>query len=881
MRVPTTWLAELVDVPAGDDGARIAADLVRVGLEEEGLHGGDITGPLVVGRVIDKTDEPQRNGKTVHFCHVDVGDHGQRASDGVAQEIVCGAHNFEAGDWVVVVLPGAVLPGGFAITSRRTYGHPSNGMIVSEAELGLSDDHAGIIVLNRRFADDPVLLGSLEPGQDAIPLLGLDEQVVEVNVTPDRGYCFSMRGIAREYALATGRPEALRDPVAVDTPAGGASQAGAGYPVRLVDDRPIDGVQGCDRYVARVVRGVDVHAATPAWLARRLTQSGMRPISLAVDVTNYLMLLTGQPLHAFDLDKLSGSIEVRRARPGEHLVTLDDVDRMLDPEDLLITDGGHTPLVIAGVMGGANCEVDEQTTNVLIEAAHFDPVSIARSSRRHRLVSEASKRFERGVDPAITDAVAELAVRMLTEYGGGSADAAVTDQRPQGYVAPPPVEIPFRTAAAWEFIQPAAVTGGAVPDGLDHEAVVRCLRDLGCDVEEDADASDAVAGRVVVRPPSWRPDLLDGPDLIEEIARLRGYHLIPSVLPTAPGGRGLTNRQRFTGRVAAMLADAGLTEVLSYPFVATTVFDQLGYDADDPRRIAVRLANPLSDERPLLHTSVLSTLLDTLRLNVSRGFKDCGLYEIGLVFLPAGEAPTAPALGVDRRPDDGQLAELQAGVPRQPRHVAVALTGDAVPAGPWGPAQPYAAHDAIALARAVGRTLGLELGADAAHHAPWHPGRCAALRLPGHLGGTVVGHAGELHPKVVSALSLPARTCAAELDLDALISAAGAPVRAEPISTYPVATSDVALEVSEEVPVADLADALREGAGSLLESLTLFDLYRGEQVGGGRKSVAFRLALRADDRTLTTAEVSQARDAAVTVAARRFGAVHRGAGGPA
>ncbi len=871
MRVPTTWLAELVDLPAGADGARIAADLVRVGLEEEGLHGGDIRGPLVVGRVIDKTDEPQKNGKTIHFCHVDVGDHGQQATDGVPQEIVCGAHNFDAGDWVVVVLPGAVLPGGFAISSRKTYGHPSNGMIVSEAELGISDDHDGIIVLTRMFAHDPELLARLEPGQDAIPLLGLDEQVVEVNVTPDRGYCFSLRGIAREYALAIGQPEGLRDPVAIEAP----PASGDGYPVRLVDERPIGGVQGCDRYVARLVRDVDVHAASPSWMAKRLTQSGMRPISLIVDVTNYLMLLTGQPLHAFDLDKLSGSIEVRRARPGERITTLDEVERRLDPEDLLITDAGRDPLVIAGVFGGASCEVDETTTNVLIEAAHFDPISIARSSRRHRLVTEASKRFERGVDPEMTDAVAELAVRMLVRYGGGTADAAVSDARPDGYVAPPPAEIRFRTSSAWEFIQPPASTGGAVPDGLDHDAVVGCLRDLGCDVEE----ADRGTGQVVVRPPSWRPDLRNGPDLIEEVARLRGYHLIPSVLPTAPGGRGLTNRQRFTGRVAAMLADAGLTEVLSYPFVSTEVFGQLGYDADDPRRMAVRLANPLSDERPLLHTTVLSTLLDTLRLNVNRGFKDCGLYEIGLVFLPEGEAPAAPALGVDRRPDDAQLAELQAGVPRQPRHVALALAGDATPAGPWGAAEPYDAHAAIALATAIGRTLGVELTPRATQQAPWHPGRCAALRLPDRLDGAVVGHAGELHPKVVSALSVPARTCAAELDLDALIAAAGAPVKAEPLSTFPIANSDVALDVADDVPVAELAAALREGAGTLLESLTLFDLYRGEQVGAGRKSVAFRLALRAGDRTLTTAEVSQARDAAVAVAVSRFGAIQRGAGG--
>lgn len=867
MRVPTTWLAELVDVPPGTDGTQIAADLVKVGLEEEGLHGQDITGPLVVGRVIDTTDEPQKNGKTIHFCHVDVGEHGQRASEGIPQEIVCGAHNFQAGDWVVVVLPGAVLPGGFSISSRKTYGHPSNGMIVSEAELGLSDEHDGIIVLTERFADQPELVAGLTPGQDAIALLGLDEQVVEVNVTPDRGYCLSMRGIAREYALATDQPGVLRDPVAIKVPAATTD----GYAVRLVDERPIDGVVGCDRYVARVIRGVDVDAATPSWMARRLSQSGMRPISLSVDSTNYLMLLTGQPLHAFDLDKLSGSIEVRRARAGERLTTLDDVERVLDPQDLLITDGGHTPLVIAGVMGGANCEVDHSTTNVLIEAAHFDPISIARSSRRHRLISEASKRFERGVDPAMTDAVAELAVQLLVEHGGGVADPAITDQRPHNHQSPPGLEISFRTAAAWEFIQPADSTKGLLPPGLDHDAVVRYLSDLGCAVDDEAGT-----GTVVVRPPSWRPDLRNGPDLIEEVARLRGYHLIPSVLPTAPGGRGLTPRQRSTARVAAMLADAGLIEVLSYPFVTTKVFDQLGYERDDVRRTAVRVANPLSDERPLLHTSVLSTLLETLRLNVNRGMKDCGVYEVGLVYLPKGPAPVAPMLTVDRRPQESALDELQVGIPDQPRHVALALAGDATPTGPWGGARPYGAHEAIALARSIGATLGLALTTTAASYAPWHPGRCAALVLPHDRGGIVVGHAGELHPKVVSALSLPARTCAVELDLDALIAAAGAPVAAHPLSTYPPASSDVALEVAETIPLAELAAALREGAGPLLESLTLFDVYHGDQVAAGRKSAAFRMVFRADDRTLTSAEVSPVRAAAVAMAVRRFQAVQRG-----
>lgn len=305
MRVPVDWLREYVAVPVEARGVDIAAALVKVGLEEEALHGGDITGPLVVGRVLTMQPEPQKNGKTINWCTVDVGD---ANGTGEPQGIVCGAHNFAPGDLVVVILPGGVLPGGFTITARKTYGHVSAGMICSVKELGIGDDHDGILTLTDRSDAD-----SLTPGQDAIGLLGLDRETVEVNVTPDRGYCFSIRGIAREYGHATGAT--FVDPVlALADTAPPANDSG--YAVRLADDAPIRGREGCDRYVARIVRGIDVHAPTPTWMATRLTEAGMRPISLAVDVTNYVMLALGQPLHAFDVARLNGPIVVRRARAG-------------------------------------------------------------------------------------------------------------------------------------------------------------------------------------------------------------------------------------------------------------------------------------------------------------------------------------------------------------------------------------------------------------------------------------------------------------------------------------------------------------------------------------------------------------------------------------
>ncbi|MGO4340066.1 phenylalanine--tRNA ligase subunit beta [Pedococcus sp. 2YAF34] len=848
MHAPVSWLRELADVPADATGADIAAALVKVGLEEEGLSGGDISGPIVVGRVLTVEPEPQKNGKTVNWCTVDVGDHGQRVTEGKAQEIVCGAHNFSAGDLVVCVLPGGVLPGGFEISARKTYGHVSNGMICSARELGLGDDHDGIIVLTELLGADAA--ASLQPGDDAIALLGLADEVVEVNVTPDRGYCFSLRGIAREYALSTGA--AYRDPADLRV----AEGDGTGYPVHLTDDAPVEGVVGCDRYVARVVRGVDVGAATPQWMRKRLTQVGMRPISLAVDVTNYVMMLLGQPLHAFDLQTLSGSVGTRRARVGEKLTTLDDVARALDPEDLLIVDGSDTPLAIAGVMGGEASEVTSATTDVLIEAAHFDPISIARSSRRHRLVTEASKRFERGVDPAVAAAAAQLAVDLLVEHGGGTADPGATD------VGEPrtPAAIAFDTALPTRYV------------GLDYprEEVLSTLRAIGCVVQDDAgDAGDDV---VTVQPPSWRPDLADGPDLVEEVARVRGYDQIPSVLPQPKDGHGLTHGQRVRRVIATTLAQQGLVEVLTYPFVARDLFDRLGYAPDDSRRRAEALVNPLSEEAPLMRTSVLDTLQDALRRNVARGHRDVAVYEVGLVTVGREDAAVAPVPGIEVRPDDATLDRIREAVPAQPRHVAMAAAGDASVAGPWGPARPYDASDAVAWVLTLGTALGLELEVQAADRSPWHPGRCASISLPD---GTVVGHAGELHPKVTAALDLPARSVAAEVDVDGLIAATGTPRQADELSTYPAAHTDVALVVDEQVPAGRVEAALRAGAGEGLESVHLFDVYRGEQVGDGRKSLAYRLTFRAPDRTLTTDEVSALRDAAVAAAAEQTGAVQR------
>jgi len=858
MRAPVSWLVEYVQGAPVATGREVAASLVRIGLEEEGLHGGDISGPLVVGRVLEFVEEPQTNGKTIRWCQVDVGRHGQRVTEGTPQGVVCGARNFAVDDLVVVVLPGAVLPGGIAIAARKTYGHISNGMICSAAELGIGSGPKateGIVVLQSLLGEQDA--ATLTPGDDAIELLGLADEVVEVTVTPDRGYCLSMRGMAREYSHATGGD--FHDPAAIAQ----AEANTSGYGVQLSDEAPLNGRAGCDRYVARVVRGVSVSAASPPWMAKRLTQMGMRPISLAVDVTNYVMLALGQPLHAFDASTLHGPIVVRRAQSGETLKTLDDVQRTLYPQDLLITDGGTGVLAIAGVMGGATSEVGPSTTDVLVEAAHFDPTSVARSSRRHKLITEASKRFERGVDPDVTGVAAQLAVNLLVELGGGTADDGVTDidHRP----ARPRIDL--------DLGLPARLIG--LP--YSRTQVVETLREIGCDVLQRAGSeSGAQSGSELlsVLPPSWRPDLTDGPDFAEEVVRLRGYDQIPSVLPQAGAGRGLTHGQRVRRVLANTLAHQGFVEVLTYPFVSADSHDDLGLEAHDPRRTTVRIANPLSDEAPLMRTSVLSTMVEALRRNVSRGARDAAVFEVGLVTRPLWEPQAAPVPGTDQRPDDVTLAQILAAVPPQPRRVAFALTGDADPAGWWGPGRPADWTDAVGAAKAIGSALAVNLVVIADDHAPWHPGRCARLELAD---GTLVGHAGELHPTVVTALGLPPRTCAAELDVDVLTFASTVTVQARELSTYPLAQSDVALVVAEQVSAAALESALRQGAGQMLESIWLMDIYRGDQIGSGRKSLAYRLVFRAPERTLTTKEVNGLRDRAIARAATAVGALQRGA----
>ncbi|MGI8881581.1 MAG: phenylalanine--tRNA ligase subunit beta [Jatrophihabitans sp.] len=824
IRAPFSWLAEWADLPESIGPRELSDALIRVGLEVEKVESGadGLSGLIVVGRVLSAEPEPQTNGKTINWCQVDVGEAEPRG-------IVCGAHNFAAGDLIVASLPGSVLNGGFAISARKTYGHVSDGMICSTRELGIGDDHRdtlgsqapldGILVLPESVA---------EPGTDALDVLGLREAVLEIAVTPDRAHCLSIRGLAREAAaaLSVGFRDIAEQVVVPDAD-------DAGYPVTVSD--PV----GCDRFSARAVTGLDPTAPSPDWMVRRLRGGGMRSISLAVDVTNYVMLETGQPLHAFDRAKVRGPLGVRRASAGEKLTTLDASVRTLDPADLVVTDDTGA-IALAGVMGGESTEIDEHTGDVLLEAAHWQPVSISRTVRRHRLPSEAAKRFERGVDPAIAAVALQRCVDLLVEHGGAEPAPGFTVIGD----GPPPDEIMLSVTL------PGAVAGRPI----DIDTVHSTLRTVGCRI--------AGTEPLIVSPPTWRPDLIDPADLVEEVVRLVGYDTIPPTLPTPPPGRGLTGGQTLRRAVSRAIAGAGYTEVLSYPFVAPSAYDVFGLSADDPRRCALTVLNPLSDAEPDLRTTLLPGLLTTLQRNAGRGQRDLAIFEMGLVYLGDPAAPVAPVPGVSGRPTPDEVEALYAAVPKQPRHLAAALSGNAERPGWWGDGRRESWADAVEAARTVARAARAELTVRTGDQPPWHPGRCAELLL----GDVVVGYAGELHPRVIAALGLPERTSAMELDLDAFPFLV--PAETPALSTYPPVLLDVALTVPEAVPAAEVAAALHDGAGDLLESMRLFDVYTDDRLReDGRKSLAYSLRLRAADRTLTAEEATAARGAALAAAA--------------
>ena len=830
MRIAASWITELTGVSA--PGRDMAEQLIAAGLEVEGVEvvGEGLVGDLVVGHVED-IEELREFKKPIRCCLVDVG-----AEHGGIRGIICGAQNFVVGDLVVVALPGTVLPGGFEISARETYGKLSNGMICSEREMGLGEDHDGILVLPKATA---------EAGTDAKPIVGIGDQILEIAVTPDRGYALSARGIAREVAIAYSVP--FSDPVDRVPALPAPTQT------RKPAECASDDLEACDLFTLSTVVNFDPHAFTPQWMKNRLRECGMRSVSLAVDITNYVMLELGQPLHAFDLDKLQGTVRAGHPREGEIFETLDHVERTLSESDLVILDDRGT-IGLAGVMGGLDAEISDTSTNIALEAAHFDSTAIARSSRKYKLSSEASRRFERGIDRTIAPYAAARALELMLDCGGGE------------YVGMNAVEAPMQVTEITISDQLSSrIAGMQIP----AQQVVDLLTAVGCRViHED--------GQLAVAVPSWRPDITDQADLVEEVVRLIGYSNLPSTLPVAPAGRGLTHAQKLRRRVGTALAHAGLSEVLSYPFVGPLDLTALRIPAHDSRRDMPTLANPLSDEQPWLRSSILFTLIPAARRNIGRGHVTTPIFEAGSVFHGAVSTESIPVMTAVHRPTQAQWEALERALPNQPLHIGAVLSGDAQQAGWWGPARSFDWSDSVQLARTITQACGLELVVSRASDPMFHPGRCAQLQVTDSDGKMhMIGVAGELHPALIESFGLTARSCAMEIDLSTVIAAAPL-VRSAPIfSTQPVAKEDLALVVDINVDAVSVERALREGAGDLLESIRLFDVYSGPQIGEGKKSLAFALRFRSPDHTLSADETTKARESALAQAVIQCGAALR------
>jgi phenylalanyl-tRNA synthetase beta chain len=819
MRLPLSWLKEFVLIPDTITAEEISDALVRVGFEVEEIdrQGSDLSGPLVVGQVL-AIEEMSGHKKPIRWVELNCGEKENRF-------VICGATNFVEGDLVVVALPGAVLPGNFVISKRETYGKTSNGMICSTKELNLGQDHTGILVL----PPDAGIVGA-----DAIELLEISDVVFDIAVNPDRGYALSIRGIAREIAASLSLPYV--DPISHVDLSQFTGKEGA---VEVVIDDP----STASVIHLRTIRNFNSAITSPIWMQRRLEKCGMRSISLAVDVTNYVMIELGQPLHAFDKEKITGQIHIRKAGSSTRLTTLDNQERVLDADDLVVADDSGV-LALAGTMGGLASEVSNASTSLVIEAARFEPVCVSKNARRHKLFSEASKRFERGVDPSLPPIASARAVQLLIQLGGVEYVGGSSFGTPQ-----------YASTIDFDPTYPGTLTGARI--SIDD--VERTLMIVGCTVEK----ADSTMWRI--SPPTWRSDLFQPADLVEEVARMIGYQAIPSVLPPHPVSPGLTSHQSRQRDVARLLADQGLVEIQTYPFLSESMLTSMGYMGD--RAKAFRLVNPMSEDAPLLRTHLLPGLLQAAARNLSRGTRSFGIFEIGAIFRNIKALPVIENLSAESRPSPEMIAQIYATVPDQPIHVGGVLVGQAEFDGWYGKGRDFDWSDALSYVESILRSCNLEWTVERSDFAPWHPGRCAEY----FVNGTLVAHAGELHPRVVEIFGLPNRSCAFVVNLSSLPERT--PVRGSRLGTLPVAVQDIALIVDQSVSAASVKEALKAGAGALLESVELFDRY--DRIGEGKVSLAFTLTFRSPERTLTTAEVSEMREHAVQAAIQRTGAVLR------
>jgi phenylalanyl-tRNA synthetase beta chain len=788
MLAPLSWIREFTPADAPVD--ELVGALNQLGLEVEAVDepGRDIIG-VRVARILDVVPHPDAD--RLQLADVEFGDGTTR--------VVCGAPNIAPGQLVPFAPAGARLPGGLLLERRTIRGQQSDGMLCSPRELGLGDDHAGILVLET----------DAEPGADVRELLGLDDVVFDLSITPNRPDAMCIVGVARELAAHLGQPLAVPVPEVLAD--------GASTPVSVVVEAP----ERCPRYLARVAQ-VTI-GESPAWMQQRLVKAGMRPISNVVDVTNYVLLERNQPLHAFDLTRLAGpGIVVRLAGSGERMTTLDGVERVLDAGDLLICDAERSPQAIAGIMGGATAEVGPDTTAILLESAYFERMGIARSSRRLRLRSESSARFERGIDPEAVATHATRALQLLEEVAGAHVAPDVVDEYPLPHERP---RISVRTSRVNRILGTE----------LDDRAVIAALRPLELDVDGHGDD-------LLVVPPGFRPDLEREIDVVEEVARRIGFQSIGRTVPK-PGNQvgALTHAQQDRRRAADALVGAGLAEAMTLPLVAPELLGRFGH-VD-----AVQLANPLRADESVLRTALVPGLLRAAALNAARGNPDVSLFELGTVFFP---------------PDEGDL------LPVEREHIAAVVTG-IVRRAPVEPDRVVDAFDAVDLALTVIEGLRVAGAAIEPDQAPgWRAGRSGRILASGE----VVGRVGEIDPATATALGLAPPVAAFEADLASLVAAERRDRSHVTPSPFPPSAVDLAFVLDDDVSAGAVVDTLRGAGGDLVEAVRVFDEFRRDELGPRRRSVAFNVRFRAADRTLTDAEVAELRQACIDAVHAAHGA---------
>jgi phenylalanyl-tRNA synthetase beta chain len=806
MKVPSSWLRSYCDpdLPVEELADEIAMHSIEV--ERISHVGAPSTDAFVVGRVLSVEKHPDADKLSV--CEVDAGEGGRT--------IVCGAPNVAAGQTVPVALPGAVMPDGTRLGKAKLRGVESDGMILSEAELQIGDDAAGIAV----FDED-----GLAPGTPLSEVIPVSDPVIELEVNSNRVDCLGIYGVAREVHAVTGVALA-------DAPwEGDADATGEGEVTDYASVR-VEVPELCPRFTARVFTDVRI-GPSPLWLKARLIGAGMRPINNVVDITNYVMLLTAQPLHAFDLDKVpDGELIIRTARQGEKMTTLDGVERTFDQDMVLVCDRGG-PSGIAGIMGGEHSEVSEATTRVLLEVATWNGVNILRTSRKLGLRSDASNRFEKQLHPELALRAQRIASRLMVELCGAKLVPGTIDEAAE---IPEPHRIGLRHERVERLL--------GMP--ITPEQCVEYLTRLGFDVDRDGDGLEATV------PVHRHYDVTREVDLIEEVGRIHGYAKnVVATLPSTSGQTGgLTREQRLRRRAEDIMRDLGFDVVVTLSLTDPDLSERLRIAEDDPRAEPIRVSNPLSAEHSVMRTAVIGSLLDAARYNRAHGAERIALAESGRVYLREGSSPQDGVLA-------GRFAGDRPAPAYEPWRLACIAAGPLWPDDWRGTSMGAEFYSVKGVLEALAERLGVALEVRPGEQPFLHPGRAGRVLVS----GDEIGWVGEIHPLICREWDLEAAT-GFEIDLAPLVAASPfGRERYEDVISYPAVNQDVAVVVDESVPAAEVRTAVLEGGGELLRSAEVFDLYRGEQLGEGRKSLALRLTFRAADRTLTDEEVAERRRA--------------------